>query len=156
MIWKWKGSMTTPAHSTEPFPKADLRRAIERHWSHHAPCNSISVEVRYRPERNDWSVVVSPPFQEVVGGSQDGEKVWAGFDLDISGLLDEPEFEVDAMGAASYCVQCCPTPFVGFKGRFKGKPFFLRIGLEPIPDSKAVETVDTVRNQVRPVEKSRE
>lgn len=156
MIGKWNGSMTTPSHWTGQFPETDLRRVIERHWSHHAPCNSISVEVRYCPERNDWSIMVSPPFQEVVGGSQDGEKVWAGFDFDISGLLDEPEFEVDAMGAASYCVQCCPTPFVGFKGRFQGKPFFLRIGLEPIPDSKAVEIVDTVRNQVRPVEKSRE
>ena len=148
--------MATPAHSTEQFPEADLRRAIERHWSHHAPCNSISVEVRHRPERNDWSIVVSPPYQEVVGGSQDGEKVWAGFDLDISGLLDEPGFEVDAMGAASYCVQCSPTPFVGFKGRFKGKPIFLRISLEPIPDSTALELVDTVRNQVRPLKKSHE
>ena len=148
--------MTTPAQPTEQFPEADLRRIIERHWSHHAPCNSISVEVRHRPERNDWSIVVSPLFQEVVGGSQDGEKVWAGFDLDISGLLDEPGFEVDVMGAASYCVECSPTPFVGFKGRFKGKPIFLRISLEPIPDSTALELVDTVRNQVRPVEKSRE
>ena len=156
MIWKWEGSMATPTYSTGEFPEADLRRIIERHWSHHAPCNSISVEVRHRPERNDWSIVVSPPFQEVVGGSQDGEKVWAGFDLDISGLLDEPGFEVDAMGAASYCVQCSPTPFVGFKGRFKGKPIFLRISLEPIPDSTALELVDTVRNQVRPLKKSHE
>lgn len=148
--------MTTPAHPTEPFPEADLRRAVERHWRHHAPCNSISVEVRYRPERSDWSIVVSPPFQEVGGGSQDGEKVWAGFDFDISGLLDEPEFEVDAMGAASYSVRFSPMPFLGFKGRFQGKPFFLRIGLEPIPDSQTLEIVDTVRNRVRPLEKSRE
>jgi hypothetical protein len=143
--------MTT---SPEPFPEADLRRFIQRHWCHHAPCNSFSVEVTYRPDRADWNILIAPAFQEVVGGSEDGKLIWAGFDLDIWSLLDEPEFEVDAMGMASYCVQCSPLPFVGFKGRFKGKPCFLRISLEPIPDSQALELVDTVRNQVRSVERS--
>ena len=148
--------MTTPTEPTEPFPEADLRRAILRHWTHHSPCKVISVETTYRPDRADWNILIAPAFQEIGGGGQDGSLVWAGFDLDITNLLDEPEFEVDAMGAASYCIQCSPTPFVGFKGRFKGKPCFLRISLEPIPDSKAMELVDTVRNQVRPVERSHE
>lgn len=147
--------MTTPPEPTDPFPEDDLRRVILRHWSHHAPGKSISVETTYRPDRADWNILIAPAFQEVVGGSQDGVLIWAGFDLDITSLLDEPEFEVDAMGAASYCIQCSPLPFVGFKGRFKGKPFFLRISLEPIPDSKALELVDAIRNQVRPVEKER-
>jgi len=149
-------TMTTPPEPTDQFPEDDLRRAIQRHWTQHAPCNSISVEVTYRQDRADWHVLIAPAFQEVVGGAQDGTLIWAGFDIDITGLLDEPEFEVDAMGMASYCIQHNPTPFVGFKGRFKGRPFFLRISLEPIPDSKPLEIVDTVRNQVRPVEKSHE
>lgn len=148
--------MTAPSEPPDPFPEADLRWVIQRHWNHHAPCNSISVEVTYRPDRADWNILVAPVFQEVVGGSEDGLLIWAGFDLDITSLLDEPEIEVDVMGMASYCIQHNPTPFVGFKGRFKGKPFFLRISLEPIPESKAMELMDTVRNQLRPLEKRHE
>lgn len=148
--------MTTTPKSTDPFPEDDLRRVIQRHWTHHAPCNSFSVEVTYRPDRSDWAILIAPGLQEVVGGSQDGQRIWSGFDINITELLDEPEFEVDAVGMASHCVQCCPLPFVGFKGRYKGKPCFLRISLEPIPDSQPLELVDTVRNQVRPVERSHE
>jgi hypothetical protein len=144
--------MTTPTEPPDQFDEEGLCRIIKRHWSHHAPCNSISVETSYRPDRADWNILIAPAFQEVVGGSQDGILIWAGFDFDITNFLEEPEIEVDAMGTASYCIQCSPLPFVGFKGRFKGKPFFLRISLEPIPDSKALEFVDAIRNQVRPVE----
>jgi hypothetical protein len=145
--------MTIPPEPTDPFDEEGLRRAIERHWTHHSPCNVISVEVNYRPDRADWNILIAPAFQEVVGGSQDGILVWSGFDFDIANFLEEPELEVNVVGMASYLIEKNPTPFVGFKGRFKGKPFFLRISLEPIPDSKVLELVDAIRNQVRPVEK---
>lgn len=144
--------MTTPAESPSQFDETALRRAILRHWTHHAACNVISLEVIHRPDRNHWHVLVAPAFQEVVGGSEDGTLVWSGFDFAISNFLAEPGIEVDSMGMASYLIDNNPTPFVGFSGRFRGQPFFLRISLEPIPDSKALEIVDAIRNQVRPVE----
>ena len=145
--------MTTPMEPLDQFDEESLRRIIQCHWSHHAPCNSISVEVNYRPDRADWNILIAPAFQKIVGGSQDGTLIWSGFDFGIANFLKEPEFEVDVVGMASYCIQCSPTPFIEFKGRFKGKPFFLRISLEPIPDTKPLELVDAIRNQVRPVEK---
>ena len=144
--------MTTTVEDPNQFDEAGVRRLIQRHWTNNSPCKSLWVEVTYCPHRGDWNVLVAPSFQEIVGGSQDGQLVWSAFSFDISDFLEEPEIEVHSMGMWSFSVEHDSPPMVSFKCRFKGKPFFLRISLEPIKNSKALEFVDVNQNHVRPAE----
>ena len=146
--------MTTLVEYPNQFDEAGLLRIIRRHWTNDSPCNSLWVKVTNRPHRGDWNVVVAPPFQEIVGGSQDGQLVWSAFAFDISDFLEEPEIEVHSMGMWSYSVENASPPLVSFQCRFKGKPFVLRISLEPIKNSEALEFLDVNQNQIRPADKA--
>jgi hypothetical protein len=58
---------------------------------------------------------------------------------------------VESVLAASYCVECAETPYLGVQGTYFGRAFNLRINLEPIPNTKQVEVIDTIRHQVRDI-----
>ncbi len=128
----------------------DFKRAVSRHWKHHAPCQHLNWLVKEGDE--GLLIEVAPPFQEVVGGDQDGSKVWAGFRFDLSAFLAEWGLLVENVVAASYCVECTDTPYIGIKGTYYAKAFDLRIRLEPIPDSAPVEIIDILKHQVRAIE----
>ncbi len=57
-------------------------------------------------------------------------------------------------GAASYCIECNATPIIAVRRRFQSVPFVLKLHLEPIPDSEAVEIIDTLKGEVRAIEEN--
>ena len=131
------------------FDITEFKGAAERHWHHHAPCNHLLWRVT--EGEGDWRIEVAPVYQEVVGGEQDGQRVWSGFAFDVSGFLAERGVLVQSVVASSYCVECSETPYVGIKGTYLGKPFELRLHLEPIPGTPPVEVIDTIKMQVRDI-----
>ena len=134
------------------FDIAGLRQAVENHWQHHGNCHHLNWLV---VERDDdvWQIEVAPIFQEVFGGEDDGKNVWIGFELDLSGLFAEPGVFALEFGAVSYCIDCNATPIIGVRGRYQGVPFVMKLHLEPIPDSDPVEIIDTIKNEVRAIER---
>lgn len=126
-----------------------FKHAVERHWRHHAPCNHLLWQVNDGDD--GWQIEVAPVYQEVVGGDQDGQRVWSGFDLDVSDLLAERGMLAACVHAASFCTQCAETPHVGVRGTYLGRPFNLRIHLEPVPGTLPVEVIDTIKMQVRDI-----
>jgi len=126
-----------------------FKQTVERHWRYHAPCETVLWKVL--EDDDGWQIEAAPVFQEVVGGDQDGSKVWAGFRFDVSGLLAERGVLVESVLAVSYCTQCNETPYMGVRGTYYGRSFSLRIHLEPIPGSEPVEIIDTLKHQVRDI-----
>ena len=90
-------------------------------------------------------------YQGIVGGEQDGQKVWSGFRFDLSGFLAECGVLAGSVVAASYCVECAETPYLDLRGTYLGRPFKLRLHLEPIPGTAPVEVIDTINMQVRKI-----
>lgn len=126
----------------------DFKQAVERNWMYHAPSH---VLVWQQYEANDGCrIEVAPAFQEVVGGEQDGMKVWAGFRFDVSGFVAERGILVEGVLAASYCTQCSETPYIGIRGTFFGHPFDLKVHLEPF-GGEPVEIIDVLKNEVRDI-----
>ena len=139
---------------TDEFDVVGFKTAVEKHWNYHRPC-------RHRL----WSsgrvgdviqLEVAPVFQEVLGGDQDGLRVWSAYSMRLSELFSEPGLEVTEFGYRSFCVECTPTPFFGIRGEYKGHPFVLMIHLEPIPDSQTVEVIDSIKNGTRAIKEKHE
>lgn len=131
------------------FGITEFKQVVERHWHHHAPCHHLLWRVTESDKGEQ--IEVSPVYQEVVGGEQDGQRVWSGFGFDVSGFVAERGVLVQSVVASSYCVECSQTPYVGIKGMYLGKPFGLRLHLEPIPDTPPVEVIDTIKMQLRDI-----
>jgi hypothetical protein len=90
---------------------------------------ALKIGFRYRgPEDEDdcWEVWVFPAVQEIVGGKNDGETGWSGFNFDLSGLLEEVEDE--ALNVSSAMDD--PAEIV-LEGKFRGQSVLLHICLEP-------------------------
>lgn len=133
---------------TNEFDFTGFKQAVERHWQHHALSNHLHwLQAGAEGER----IEVAPVFQEVVGGEQDGMTVWSGFRFDLSGFLVERGVLSDSILAASYCIECSETPYIGIKGSYFGKPFRLKLHLEPIPNTAPVEIIDTLKQQLRDI-----
>ena len=134
---------------TDEFDVVGFQTVVERHWDYHRPCrhrlwSSGSVGDAMQLE-------VAPIFQEVLGGDQDGLRVWTAYSMRLSDLFSEPGIEVTEFGFRTYCVECNPTPMFGVRGKYKGHPFVMMIYLEPIPQSKTVEVIDTLGDEVRAI-----
>lgn len=108
-------------------------------WEWHSP--AMQVGFRYiEPEPGDdcWEIWAYPAVQEIVGGKEDGETVWTGFNFDILAFLNEIEPE-----AAGLTTRIGGNPSeIMFEGRFCGKAFFLHVCLEPLEDVEATEILD--------------
>ena len=129
---------------------ASLRQAVERHWEYHALSRSLRWDVS--EGAGGGRIEVAPVLQEIVGGGQDGMEVWSGFGFDLSGFLAERGVVLGNLAAASRCSQCAETPHVGVRGTYFGRPFDLRIHLEPVPGTPPAEVVDTINQQVRDIQ----
>ncbi len=143
---------TAKDYLDEQSPQAMLRRAVERHWRHH----SMSVAVWWRIDvtSSEWSCDAAPAFQEVFGGSNDGQRVWAGFHFDLTAFAREPGIQIDQTHIESRCLECSETPGVRLWGRFHDQPFVLRLHQEPTPDSEPIEILDTINGLCEPVRAS--
>lgn len=132
------------------FDEESFQRTVRNNWVYHSPCEQVHW-TSSREEDGTWRIRTAPVFQEIYGGEDDGMRVWAGFEFHIHGFSHEPGVEVLDYGAMSMSADQEPIPFVGIIGRYFGEPFNLRIGLEPLPDSRPQEVVDTVRQVIRPI-----
>jgi len=134
----------------DQFDIDGFKQAVEHRWEHHGNSHHLLWSIN---ERDDgvWQIEVAPVYQEVLGGEDDGKKVWTGFEFDLSGFLKGQDVFALEFGAASYCVECNATPIIAVRGRFQGQPFVLKLHLEPIPDSEPVEIIDTLKNEVRAI-----
>ncbi len=132
------------------FDEEAFQQAVHNNWLYHSPCEQVHW-ASSREGDDTWRIETAPVFQEIFGGEDDGKRVWSGFEFHIHGFFQEPGVEVLDFGAMSISADHEPIPFIGISGRYFGKPFILRIGLEPLPDSRPQEVVDTVRQVIRPI-----
>lgn len=132
-----------------PHWLARFTRLVESSWAHHGPCRSVHVSCAFDTDSGEWLILAAPVFQEVLGGEDDGKTVWTGFVFHIEKLLRA--MAVESISAASVCNECNPTPALVVRGRYRGHQVCLKVLLEPIPGSAAVEVIDTIKFQVRDV-----
>jgi hypothetical protein len=116
-----------------------LQEKVATCWEWH----SLALQIHFRytePDRDDdsWEVWAYPAVQEIVGGQEDGETVWSGFDFDVLEFLDE--FEPEAVGVSTR--QHVHPSELTFEGKFRGKGVFLHLCLEPPEDAEATEILD--------------
>jgi hypothetical protein len=100
----------------------------------------LQISFRYtKPDEADdfWEVWVYPAVQEIVGGKEDGETEWSGFEFDVLELLKD--FEAEALDIST-------RQELTFEGKFRGQYVFLHLCLEPPDDAEATEIVDLSGN----------
>jgi len=68
------------------------------------------------------------------------------------GFSLEPGIEFRDVGVMSQCIEHTDAPLLGITGDYFGQAFVLRIHLEPVAGADTREIVDTLRNEVRPIE----
>ena len=116
-----------------------LQAKVADCWEWHSP--AVQIGFRYiKPDQDDdcWEIWAFPAVQEIVGGKEDGETVWSGFNFDILQFL--ADFEPDAVGLmTTHYVE--PSELT-FEGKFRGRGVFLHLCLEPPDDAEATEIVD--------------
>lgn len=132
------------------FDEESFQQAVRKNWQYHSPCEQLCWRSRLDDDGTQ-RIDVTPVFQEIYGGEDDGKRVWSGFEFHTHGFSTEPGMEFLDFGAMSMSADQEPIPFIGISGRYFGESFNLRIGLEPLPDSRPQEVVDTVRQVIRPI-----
>ena len=121
----------------------ELQEKVARCWEWHAP--TLQIGFRYtRPDPGDdfWEIWVYPAVQEIVGGKEDGETVWSGFNFDVREFLIDFESESIDITTRQYFH---PSELT-LEGKFHGKDVFLHLCLEPPEDVEATEIVDFSEN----------
>src|ERR1051326_8022459 len=114
----------------------ELQRKVAYCWGWHSP--ALEIGFRYAHPADDdefWEIWAYPAVQEIVGGKEDGETVWSGFNFDVLEFLTD--FEPEDV-AITTCRLADP-PELTFEGKFRGQEVFLHLCLEPPEDAKATE-----------------
>jgi hypothetical protein len=116
-----------------------LLTAISDCWECHALSLHVGFQYR-RPEDKDdcWEVWAYPAVQEIVGGENDGETVWSGFNFDLSQLLETLQTEHIGISTRMHP----HPPEVTLEGGFQGKAVLLHLCLEPPEDAETTEILD--------------
>ena len=134
-----------------PFDEAAFQEDIRQHWKY----QGLSEQVFWRfveHEAGNWEIELAPVLQEFWGGKRDGKRTWAGFEIDLQALEQQPGIDVYQQLLVSRCEHRSTTPHVAIKGEYFGISFLLRIYLEPLPKSDVREVRDVLSNQVRAIE----
>jgi hypothetical protein len=121
---------------------------VESCWDHHGPCRHLCSKVERDHETGRYHIVIAPVFQEVLGGEDDGKKVWTGFIFQSDKFYKADGVYIEHFAASSCCAECSPTPRLLFFGKYKGHPFFLQLLLEPPADGALVEVIDTINKKI--------
>jgi hypothetical protein len=117
----------------------ELQQKVANCWEWHSP--ALQIGFRYaKPDEDDefWEVWAYPAVQEIVGGKEDGETVWSGFNFDVLEFL--ADFEPESVGINTRR-PADPNELI-FEGKFRGQDVFLHLCLEPPDYAKATEIVD--------------
>jgi hypothetical protein len=116
----------------------ELQEKVADCWEWHSP--ALQISFRYiRPDQADdfWEIWAYPAVQEIVGGKEDGETVWSGFNFDVLEFLKD--FKPEAVGVNTR--QHVHPPELTFEGSFRGQGVFLHLCLEPPEDAEVTEIV---------------
>lgn len=116
-----------------------LQEKVAGCWEWHSP--ALQIGFRYiEPDEPDgyWEVWAFPAVQEIVGGKEDGETVWCGFNFDVLEFLND--FEPEAIGMSTR--QHIHPSELTVEGKFAGQGVFLHLCLEPPDDAEPTEIVD--------------
>jgi hypothetical protein len=117
----------------------EIQEMVANCWEWHSP--ALQIGFRYaKPDQDDdfWEIWAYPALQEIVGGKEDGETVWTGFNFDVLAFLND--FEPEAVGIITR-QQFHPSERT-FEGKFRGQGVLLHLCLEPPEDAEATEIVD--------------
>jgi hypothetical protein len=117
----------------------ELMDKISDCWEWHSP--ALQIGIRYtKPDKGDdfWEIWAYPAVQEIVGGKEDGETVWSGFNFDVLQFLTD--FDPEAVSIST--PQHVHPSELTFEGKFRGKEVFLHLCLEPPEEAEATEIVD--------------
>jgi hypothetical protein len=117
----------------------EFQEKVANCWEWHSP--ALQIGFRYaKPDQADdfWEIWAYPAVQEIVGGKEDGETVWSGFDFDVLEFLTDFEPEAVAVNTRQHVH---PSELT-FEGKFRGQYVFLHLCLEPPEDAAATEIVD--------------
>jgi hypothetical protein len=117
----------------------ELQAIVIKCWSWHSP--ALQVGFRFaEPDEDDefWEIWVYPAVQEIVGGKEDGETVWACFSFDVLKFLEGFASEAVAIKARQHA----HPPELTFEGKFRDHDVFLHVCLEPLDDVEATEILD--------------
>jgi hypothetical protein len=108
-------------------------------WECHSPSLNIGFQYR-KPEDGDdcWEVWAYPAVQEMVGGEHDGETVWSGFNFDLLRLIEN----IEAVTISLSTRMESHPPEISCEGKFRGKPIWLHLCLEPPEEAEATEVLD--------------
>jgi hypothetical protein len=134
----------------DEFDIEAFRSAVISRWTYLSKGN-ISNWAIHKRDDNVWQIGAAPVFQECYGGTDDGKRVWSAFEFDILDFLAEPELIVEECRAMSYEEATNTRPFIAFVGSYRGQPFVFQLNLEPIPNTEPLEILDTIQDEVRPV-----
>lgn len=135
----------------QQFDEVGFRAVVAKHWRYHRPARNRLWAVEQLDD-GVTQIEISPIYQEVYAGVVDGLRVWPGFSMNLTNFFAEPDVEVSEFGFRSFCLDCNPIPFIGLRGKFKGKAFVAMIHLEPV-QFEPVEIIDTTTHEVRLKEK---
>lgn len=139
-------------YDPDGFDIESFRDVIRSHWIYQGPCNMMNWHVTNRDD-SVTQIEVCPSFQIVYGGPDDGKKVWTPFQFQVLDFLSEAGVdEVQECGSMTYSFRDGHGPFIGIVGSYRGKPFALRIHLEPDPSTEPLEVIDRIKNEVRRIE----
>ena len=99
----------------------DLQDMIAGSWEWHSPASQIEFR-SVQPHSDDdfWEIWAYPTLQEIVGGKDDGETVWSGFNFDVLEFLTA--FEAEAVSFSTR--QLAHLPELTFEGKFCKKYVF--------------------------------
>ena len=104
----------------------DLQAKVADCWEWHSPAMQIGFRFA-KPEEGDdfWEIWAYPAVQEIVGGKEDGETVWSGFNFDVQDFLTDFEPESVVMSTRRHV----HPPEITFEGKFSGQGVFLHLCL---------------------------
>jgi len=72
----------------------EVQEKVAECWEWHSPAMQVGFRFA-KPEKGDafWEIWAYPAVQEIVGGNEDGESVWSGFNFDVLRFLQgwEPD-----------------------------------------------------------------
>jgi len=121
---------------------------VESCWQSHGPSAHITFKWAYDDESKTWMILAAPVFQEVLGGEDDGKKVWTGFVFHSDKFQAEEGVYLSHFAAGSVCNECSPVPRMMLVGKFFGRNFYLQVYLEPVPESPVIEIIDTINQKI--------
>lgn len=135
-----------------PEWQEEFHTLIQESWENHGLCRTIMLLWDYEESKSIWHILATPPFQEVLGGKEDGEKVWTGFEFRLNNFIKSlskiENSSLDEFAVASVCAECNKIPKIVFIGKYKGNLFHLDIWLEPHENSPVSETIDAINNKL--------